>query len=128
MRNAHIPVTWKDSGHTLRCHPRFREYLQDRLEGWGEERLRSLRVAHGRLLASEGHHEEATEVLLGAGAAAEALEPAATAIFDVINRLDFGLAERWLGRTGRRRAGRHVTVCHGPADTRDSKRELPALR
>ena len=90
MRTAHIPVTWKDTGRTLRCHPRFREYLQDRLEGWDEERLRALRVAHGRLLASEGHHEEATEVLLRAGAAAEALEPAATAIFDVINRLDFG--------------------------------------
>lgn len=96
LRTAHIPVTWKDTGHTLRCHPRFREYLQDRLEGWGEERLRALRVAHGRLLTSEGHHEEATEILLSAGAAAEALEPAATAIFDVINRLDFGLAERWL--------------------------------
>ena len=96
LRNAHLPVTWKDGGRTLRCHPRLREYLQDRLELWDGQRLHALRIAHGRLLAGEGHHEEATEVLLRAGATAEALEPSANAIFDVINRQDFGLAERWL--------------------------------
>ena len=96
LRGEHIPVTWTDGGRTLRCHPRFREYLQHELDGWPAERLRALHVAHGRLLASGGRPDEATEVLLRAGAAAEALEPAATAIFDVINRLDFALAQRWL--------------------------------
>jgi DNA-binding SARP family transcriptional activator len=96
LRAAHMPATWSDGGRTLRCHPRFREYLQSELEDWEGEPLRALRVAHGRLLAAEGHHEEATEVLLRAGASVEALEPAAAAIFDVIDRLDFALAQRWL--------------------------------
>jgi DNA-binding SARP family transcriptional activator len=96
LRGAHIPATWSDAGRALRCHPRFREYLQSELETREAEPLRALHVAHGQLLASEGHHDEATEVLLRAGATVEALEPAAAAIFDVINRLDFALAKRWL--------------------------------
>jgi len=96
LRAARIPATWKDAGRTLRCHARFREYLQSCLESWDAQRLQALRLAHGRLLAAEGHHEEATEVLLRAGAAAEALQPAATAIFGVIDRLDFTQAQRWL--------------------------------
>jgi ATP/maltotriose-dependent transcriptional regulator MalT len=100
LRRAHIPASWSDGGCTLRCHPRFREYLQSELEIIDSQRLRALYVAHGQLLASEGHHDEATEVLLRAGATVEALEPAATAIFDVINRLDFALAKRWLDALG----------------------------
>jgi len=96
LRGARIPATWKEAGHTLRCHPRFREYLQHQLESWDADRLHALRLAYGRLLTAEGHHEEATEVLLAAGAAAEALDPAARVIFEIINRVDFGLADRWL--------------------------------
>lgn len=96
LRGAHIPATWSDGGRTLRCHPRFHEYLQGRLESWDSERVQALRVAHGRLLASEGQHEEATEVLLRAGAATEALVPAAAVISEVIDRLDFAQAWRWL--------------------------------
>lgn len=96
LRSAHLPAMWKDGGRVLRCHPRFREYLQSCLERWEPERQRALHVAHGRLLAAEGHDQEATAVLLRAGAPAEALEPAARAIFEVIDRLDFTLAQRWL--------------------------------
>jgi DNA-binding SARP family transcriptional activator len=96
LRRAHIPAAWGDGGRTLCCHPRFRECLQDCLESWDAERVEALQVAHGRLLAGEGRDEEATEVLLGAGAVAEALEPAARAIFAVMDRLDFTLAARWL--------------------------------
>jgi DNA-binding SARP family transcriptional activator len=96
LRGAHIPVTWSDGGRALRCHPRFREYLQSHLKSWEPEQLRAVHVAHGRLLCSEEQYEEATEVLLRAGATVEALEPAAKAIFDVIDRLDFALAQRWL--------------------------------
>jgi DNA-binding SARP family transcriptional activator len=96
LRRAHIPGTWSDGSWALRCHPRFREYLQDCLEAWEAQPLRALHVAHAQWLVSEGHLDEATEVLLRAGATVEALQPAATAIFDVINRLDFALAKRWL--------------------------------
>jgi DNA-binding SARP family transcriptional activator len=96
LRAARLPAIWKDGGQTLHCHPRFREYLQSRLASWEAERLRELQLAHGRLLCAEGHYEEATEELLRAGAPAAAVGPAASVIFDVIDRLDFALARRWL--------------------------------
>ena len=96
LHRAHLPASWGDGGRTLRCHPRFREYLQSCLDAWEGERRYKLLVAHGRLLATEGRDEDATEVLLQAGARTEALDPASRAIFDVINRLDFALARRWL--------------------------------
>jgi DNA-binding SARP family transcriptional activator len=86
LRRAHLPVNW-DADGTMRCHPRFREYLLARLESRDGGERRALRLAHGRVLVQEGHDEEATEELLGAGAPKEALGPA---------RLDFPQAERWL--------------------------------
>src|SRR6185436_16197801 len=67
LRALHLPVSWTQGGRAIRCHSRFREYLMERLERRGEEELRSLRIAHGRLLAREGHDEEATEEFLRAG-------------------------------------------------------------
>ena len=96
LRKEHIPAAWQDGGAVLRCHPSFREYLQECLEGWDPDRVRALRLAHGHLLMREGYDEMAAEVMLLAGSPADALEPAARAIFDVINRLDFDVAERWL--------------------------------
>jgi DNA-binding SARP family transcriptional activator len=96
LRSARLPVGWQDGGRTLRCHPRFREYLQARLEERGAGAVRAVRLLHGRLLAAEGHDEEATEALLAAGAPEEARAPAERAIFEVIDRLDLAVAERWL--------------------------------
>jgi DNA-binding SARP family transcriptional activator len=95
LHAARVPVTWEADGG-MRCHSRFREYLLERLQRRGEQELRALRIAHGRLLADEGHDEEATEELLRAAAPQEALVPAARAIIPVIERLDFEVAERWL--------------------------------
>jgi ATP/maltotriose-dependent transcriptional regulator MalT/DNA-binding SARP family transcriptional activator len=96
LRAARLPAAWQDEGRTLRCHPRFREYLLARLEERGAGPVRAVRLAYGRLLASEGHDEEATEVLLAAQAPEEARAAAEWAIFDVIDRLDLAVAERWL--------------------------------
>ncbi|ADB52413.1 BTAD domain-containing putative transcriptional regulator [Conexibacter woesei] len=96
LRAAHLPVVWGEGGTSMRCHPRFRDYLLARLERRGPDAVREVRVAHGRLLAREGHHEEATEVLLRAGADEQALTSAEQAIFPVIERLDGAVAERWL--------------------------------
>ena len=63
--------------------------------GDGQSRF-GLRLAHGRLLADEGLHEEATEELLAAGAPEDAFQSAPQAIFPVIERLDYATAERWL--------------------------------
>jgi ATP/maltotriose-dependent transcriptional regulator MalT len=96
LRAVHLPASWHDGGRVLRCHPRFREYLHERLEQRGADEVRAMRLAHGRLLAAEGHDEEATEELLAAGAQDEALTTAGRAIFGVIDRLDLPVAERWL--------------------------------
>ena len=97
LRAARLPVAWEPDGRAFRCHPRLREYLLERLERRGADDVRALRLAHGRLLAREGHHEEATEELLSAGSPGEALIPAERAILSLIQRLDFKIAERWLG-------------------------------
>jgi DNA-binding SARP family transcriptional activator len=96
LRAARLPVAWEPDGRAFRCHPRLREYLLQRLERRGADDVRALRLAHGRLLAREGHHEEATEELLNAGSPGEALIPAERAILSLIQRHDFPLAERWL--------------------------------
>lgn len=103
LSRQHLPATWDPGRRAMRCHPRFREYLVKRLERRGGREVRALRVAHGRALAREGHHEEATEELLRAGALGDARGSAERAIEPVIERLDFAVAERWLGAL----AGRH---------------------
>ena len=96
LRAAHLPVAWTPGQLSMRCHPRFHEYLVARLERRPAEVVRALRVAHGRLLADEGLHEEATEELLRAGAPQAAFDSARRAIFAVIERVDYTTAERWL--------------------------------
>jgi DNA-binding SARP family transcriptional activator len=96
LRAARLPVSWQHGGRSLRCHSRFREYLLERLERRGEAAVSGLRREYGRLLAREGYHEEATEELLRAGAAEDALASAERAIVGVLERLDIPLAERWL--------------------------------
>jgi DNA-binding SARP family transcriptional activator len=98
LRAAHLPVSWTDGWHAMRCHSRFREYLLDQLAQRDRPELHRLRARHGRLLAEEGHPEEATEELLRAGDVEAALPVAEQAIFAVIERLDFAIAERWLAR------------------------------
>lgn len=95
LRTRALPVTWPGA-HVLRCHPRFREYLTELLERRPVDAVRQLRVRYGRLLASEGRDEDATEVLIAAGAPEIALAPASRALASVIERLDFRQAQRWL--------------------------------
>src|SRR5215213_750891 len=96
LRARHLPVAWEQDRRCMRPHPRFREYLVERLGRRPATEVRALRRAHGELLLTEGHHEEAADELLRAGAPGEALAPAEQAIRRVVERLDFDLAERWL--------------------------------
>ena len=96
LRTGHLPAVWRDDGRVLRCHPRFREYLLELLERRGVEEVAARRLAYGHLLADEGRREEAVDELLAAGAPEEALPLAEHAIFGVIDRLDFGVADRWI--------------------------------
>jgi ATP/maltotriose-dependent transcriptional regulator MalT/DNA-binding SARP family transcriptional activator len=96
LRAQHLPAVWRDDGRVLRCHPRFREYLLELLERRGVEEVAAKRLAHGHVLADEGRLEEAIEELLAAGAPEEALPLAERAIFAVLDRLDFAVADRWI--------------------------------
>jgi len=98
LRAKHLPVAWRDDGHAMRCHARLREYLLERLERRGGERVRAVRAAHAELLVSERNYEDAVEEFLRARMPERALEPAKHAIGQVIDRLDYAVAERWLSQ------------------------------
>ncbi|MEU9408198.1 BTAD domain-containing putative transcriptional regulator [Streptomyces sp. NPDC048281] len=101
LRRAHLPATWTGpDGRTLRCHSRFREFLRARMTELDADVLLDLRRRTARLLAEEGHHEEATEVLLGVGLVVDAREYAERAVLTVIERLDLDIADRWLSALG----------------------------
>jgi DNA-binding SARP family transcriptional activator len=95
LRAKHLPVAW-EGGRLMRPHPRFREYLAERLGRRPADEVRAVRRAHGELLLAEGHDEEAVDELLAAGAPDRALGAAERAIRRVVERLDFDVAERWL--------------------------------
>lgn len=96
LRAAHLPVSWLGDGLALRCHTRFREYLQARLERRPSVEVRALHAARGRLLTRLGLNEEAVDEYLLAGAREEAAKVAEMAIEAVIERLDLAVADRWL--------------------------------
>jgi len=77
----HLPGTREPDG--LRYHPRFREYLLDRLQRRRPEDVADLMGRCGRALAADGLVEDAADCLIAAGdaeAAADAVEAAASAL------------------------------------------------
>lgn len=91
-----LPVSWSPSGRVMLCHPRFREFLLQRLARRPADEQRELHRAHARLLSEQHHDEEAVQEYLGAGCLTEALEIIHPVLERVIERTDFGLAEQWL--------------------------------
>lgn len=96
LRAKHLPVSWVPGGRQMRCHPRFREYLLERLARRGAGEVAALRSAYAKLLEAEGHGEEAVEEFLRIGSPERALTAAQEVIQGVVERLDFDVAERWL--------------------------------
>lgn len=96
LRAKHLPVSWVADGRGMRCHPRFREYLLERLQRRGGDEVRRVRLAYGELLLDEGLHEEAADHFLSLDAPDRALVAAELAIGGVIARMDFAVAERWI--------------------------------
>jgi DNA-binding SARP family transcriptional activator len=110
LRARRLPVSWDRDRRAMRCHPRFREYLLQLLERRGEDEVRALHRAYGRLLVSQHDHEEAVEQLLTAGAPDEAVDVAERVIDRVIERTDFQVAERWLETLMPVRRDEHVAL------------------
>jgi ATP/maltotriose-dependent transcriptional regulator MalT len=96
LRPLHLPVVWGPGGEVMVWHSAIREYLLEKLNDRGMDEVRRIRLSHARLLASEGLHEEAVEGFLKADALDESVPSVCRAITQVVRRLDFGLAERWL--------------------------------
>ncbi len=94
LRTKHLPVTWADGA--MRCHPRFREYLFMRLERRPRREVTALIEAYGEQLEQEGLYEDAVEQYLRAGSLEHASRAAGAALDAIVERLDFGVAERWL--------------------------------
>ena len=102
LSSHRLPVTF-GQGLSLRCHPRFREYLQDQLGRRNPDEVRRLHGAYGELLIAEGRHEDAVEQMLTAAALDRAATTAELVILSVTRRLDFAVAERWLRMLGAQR-------------------------
>ncbi|HEY2657006.1 MAG TPA: AAA family ATPase [Solirubrobacteraceae bacterium] len=96
LRERHLPATWLGPPLTMRCHPRFREYLLDEFTRTGGERVRDAWRGVGLSAEREGNLEEAVEAFIKAGALAQAAAVAESCIVSIVERLDFDVARRWL--------------------------------
>jgi len=96
LRARHLPATWGADPLTMRCHPRFREYLLERFEQVEPERATAARLEYARLMQRWAHPEEAVEAFLSAGALEEGASVADTCVVSIVERLDFAVAKRWL--------------------------------
>ncbi len=97
LRDLRLPLSFSADGLTMRVHPRFREFLQDRFERSDRRHVLTLTAAYGALLTSEARHEEALDAFLAADDLARAEEIADHAVPVVLQRQDFAVVERWLG-------------------------------
>lgn len=113
LRATHLPVAWLPDGMTMRCHPRFREYLAERLRRRGGAEVARLQLAYGELLIAEGMHEEATEHFLSLRDAQRALHAAERVIERVVARLDVAVAERWLAALDEPESGSGTRLAAG---------------
>lgn len=96
LHRRHLPVAWDVPGTTLRCHPRFREYLLELLGRRPSAEVREVRRRHGQMLLSSGHDEEAVRAFMQADALEDALDAARRCLDAVVERADLRLASEWL--------------------------------
>ena len=95
LRRRHLPATWPDD-RTLIVSPQLRDHLQKLLAEEDPGELKRLRLRHAWLLVRRGEQEEAVHAFLGVGAVDEAWAQAAEVLPQLIERMDFGPAARWL--------------------------------
>lgn len=110
LTGRRLPISWQ-GGHTvMRCHPRFRDFLQRRLSRLPEATQRDLFRAHARLLLAEDHAEEAVQQYFSAGLLDDALAIVNPVLERVIERTDFALAESWLTTLAPARDGNDLSL------------------
>ncbi|HET6507955.1 MAG TPA: BTAD domain-containing putative transcriptional regulator [Baekduia sp.] len=97
LRSHHVPVAFGADGLEMRCHPRFREFLQQRR--LLELDLRTVRDLHrrlGALLVSEQRLDDAVAAFLEGHDVAAAEAVGERAMPGVLRRRDFVVASSWL--------------------------------
>ncbi|WP_307833448.1 BTAD domain-containing putative transcriptional regulator [Pimelobacter simplex] len=95
LRERHLPVVWPDD-HTLSVGPQLRDYLLSQLAFRDPSEVDSLRRNHAALLAKKGEHEDAVTALIDLGDHTHARELARELLPGLVERMDLGLAARWL--------------------------------
>jgi DNA-binding SARP family transcriptional activator len=97
LRLRRLPVSWSQDGTRLTPHPQFREFLVDELARKEDpDTVLGLRRQHADLLVRQGELEEAVDALLRLGDTENAWRQAAVALPDLVARMDFAPAARWL--------------------------------
>ncbi|MGE0248168.1 MAG: BTAD domain-containing putative transcriptional regulator [Thermoleophilia bacterium] len=101
MRRQHLPGTVEPEG--LRYHPRFREYLVERLRRERPGELARLTARYARILRAEGDEEEAADHLIAAGELGEAEAVVEAAAGAVMRRGDWDKTLGWCAALGEER-------------------------
>jgi DNA-binding SARP family transcriptional activator len=96
LRSHHAPVAFGADGVEMRCHPRFREFLQQRLRELDVTTVRALRRRLGALLAEEERPDDAVAAFLEADDVAAAEAIGERAMPGVLRRRDFAVPSSWL--------------------------------
>ena len=106
IARLHLPVAAEADG--LRYHSRFRAFLLHRLRSERPEEVSELTARFARVMAAEGHLEEAVDALLAAGHPSEAEPLAERAVERLMRRGDWEKVLAWsaaLGEDAHRRRG-----------------------
>ncbi|GAY07671.1 BTAD domain-containing putative transcriptional regulator [Pseudonocardia sp. N23] len=100
LRSIHLPVSWSRDGTRMTPHGQFRDFLQGRLCTEEPETHELLQRRHADFLLDQGAHEEAVDALLRIGDIDRAWDRVATILPDLVARMDFAPAARWLDQLG----------------------------
>jgi LuxR family maltose regulon positive regulatory protein len=97
LRSKRLPVSWSKDGTRLTPHPQFREFLAEELIRTEDPAtVRRLHRLYADLLVQQGALEDAVDELLRLGDTEDAWRQAAIALPDLVARMDFASAARWL--------------------------------
>ncbi|CND52443.1 ATP-dependent transcriptional regulator [Mycobacterium tuberculosis] len=96
LRARHLPVAWSADGSRMTPHPVFRDFLLDALEREDAETVVAVRRRYADVLIANGAREEAVDELLRIRDVAAAGRLAAAELPNLVARMDFELAARWL--------------------------------
>ncbi|MFC4948699.1 BTAD domain-containing putative transcriptional regulator [Pseudonocardia sp. GCM10023141] len=100
LRATHLPVSWSHDGTRMTPHPQFRAFLREFLAREDPETHVLLHRRLADVLLARGEGEGAVDALLQIGDVDNAWDRAAEVLPDLVARMDFAPAVRWLDEVG----------------------------